>query len=380
MYISKLTLRNWRNFKDFEADLWPRVFIVGPNAVGKSNLLDAIRFLRDVATPGGGLSAAVAKRGGVSRIRSLYARASDVSVAVSIANDDRTTAWRYEVAFTQDNNSRPIVSSEAVWNAHEKVVLRRPDDEDKKDPVRRQQTSLEQIVANREFRGVSQFLQSVAYRHTIPQAVRAPRDFSPQPVQDDPFGRDFLFSIYNTKKNSRDSKLKRITEVLQAAVPQLESLDVQLDPSAGVPHLVARFKHWRSRAAKQSEGELSDGTLRLLGLLWAALEGTGPLLLEEPELSLHPELARRLPGLFWSAMRSRKKVPRQVFISTYSREMMDDEGVSPDEVLVLRPTQEGTVLERCNDADRALFKHRLTVADVLLPKAEPQLQETFTFS
>jgi len=46
MIISRLILRNWRNFRFIDIDLTDRVFIVGPNASGKSNLLDALRFLK----------------------------------------------------------------------------------------------------------------------------------------------------------------------------------------------------------------------------------------------------------------------------------------------------------------------------------------------
>ncbi|MCC6394681.1 MAG: AAA family ATPase, partial [Bryobacterales bacterium] len=49
MIISQLVLRNWRNFRTVDVRLTDRVFIVGPNASGKSNLLDSIRFLRDIA-------------------------------------------------------------------------------------------------------------------------------------------------------------------------------------------------------------------------------------------------------------------------------------------------------------------------------------------
>ena len=76
--IQKIRLRNWKNFADAEVRLARRAFIVGPNAAGKSNLLDALRFLRDVAKPkGGGLQAAVENRGGVSAIRRWSAKPED---------------------------------------------------------------------------------------------------------------------------------------------------------------------------------------------------------------------------------------------------------------------------------------------------------------
>jgi len=74
MLISKIRLKNWRNFLSVDVALRERMFLVGPNACGKSNFLDAIRFLHDVAKPGGGLRRAVEDRGGTSKIRCLAAR------------------------------------------------------------------------------------------------------------------------------------------------------------------------------------------------------------------------------------------------------------------------------------------------------------------
>ncbi len=79
MLISRLKLQNWRNFKRIEVDLRERVFVIGPNASGKSNLLDVFRFLRDVAKPkGGGLQRAVEMRGGMTKVRCLLARSNPV--------------------------------------------------------------------------------------------------------------------------------------------------------------------------------------------------------------------------------------------------------------------------------------------------------------
>lgn len=53
MIVSHIAVKNWRNFQAVEVDLRERQFIVGPNASGKSNLLDVFRFLRDIAKPEG---------------------------------------------------------------------------------------------------------------------------------------------------------------------------------------------------------------------------------------------------------------------------------------------------------------------------------------
>ncbi len=64
-----LHLENWKNFKRVDVVLQGRVFLVGPNAAGKSNFLDVFRFLRDLASPGGGLQEALRRRGGAPGVR-----------------------------------------------------------------------------------------------------------------------------------------------------------------------------------------------------------------------------------------------------------------------------------------------------------------------
>ena len=74
MRITHLGLRNWRTLKNLDVALGERLIIVGANASGKSNLLDSIRFIRDLTLDGGGLQQAVRDRGGISHLRCLYAR------------------------------------------------------------------------------------------------------------------------------------------------------------------------------------------------------------------------------------------------------------------------------------------------------------------
>lgn len=83
MIISRIRLRNWRDFRSANLKLSDRTFIVGPNASGKSNFLDAIRFLRDLAKAGGGLQRALHERGGLSKVRCLAAR-KDPSVEIDV--------------------------------------------------------------------------------------------------------------------------------------------------------------------------------------------------------------------------------------------------------------------------------------------------------
>lgn len=373
--ITRVGVQNWKNFSTVETTLQQRTFIVGPNACGKSNFLDVFRFLRDLTAVGGGLQKAVLSRGGVKALRCLAARRrSHIAVSASMGTAASPERWRYDLAFKDDRNAGPVVVFERVLDDGEEV-LSRPDSEDEQDPVRLRQTHLEQLNVNRKFRPVAEFFASIRYLHLVPQLVREPERVRRK--DDDPFGSDFLDRIATTPTRSREARLARIVKVLQVAVPQLNRLELDRDKH-GLPHLRGRYEHWRFRGAWQNEAQFSDGTLRLLGLLWGILEGGSPLLLEEPEMSLHPEVVRRLPALLAATQRHNK---RQVLLSTHSPDMFRDEGIGVDEVVVMTPSAEGTVVRLVEELGEvsSLLDNGASMAEVILPQTRPPRAEQLLF-
>lgn len=369
MRFSRISLENWRNFGHVDVPLQNRAFLVGPNASGKSNFLDAFRFLRDVVSSGGGFQKSVTDRRGVSIIRNLAARRySDVVIQVALQEKEET-AWRYRIAFAQDKQRQPILKQEKVWRGDE-LILDRPNDADRADEDRLRQTYLEQTFANREFRDVADFFASVHYYHLVPQLVRDPERSIGRHA--DPYGGDFLEQIAGTQKHTRDARLRRIQVALQVAVPQLSEIKLEKD-ERGIPHLYGNYEHWRPQGAWQTEADFSDGTLRLMGLLWSLLEGIGPLLLEEPELSLHPEIVRYIPQMILRVQRDRKRAARQVLMSTHSSDLLRDEGIAPDEVLLFIPSQGGSEVQVGADVDevRQPLEAGLTAAEVVIPHTRP---------
>ena len=377
MRFTHVHLENWRNFTRVNVPLQQRMFLVGPNASGKSNLLDAFRFLRDIVRVGGGLEKAVADRGGVSRLRSLAARRyPEIVVDVEIGEDD-SPEWRYLIAIIQDNRGRTTIKEEKVWKGGE-LLLNRPDDNDLLDKELLHQTHLEQNNSNRNFREIATFFDTIRYYHIVPQLIREPDRSVGKKF--DPYGGDFLEQVASTTKKTQDSRLRRIESALRVAVPQLQKLDIERD-NRGVPHLKGKYEHWRSRGAWQSEVDFSDGTLRLMGLLWALFDGQGPLILEEPELSLHAEVASHVPAMMASIQRSQRRQARQILVSTHSSDLLRDLGIAPDEVLLLRPKQGGTQVEVGIEVKeiRQLLEAGLSVAEAVLPQTRPPKAEQLSF-
>lgn len=378
MIVSHITLRNWRNFQSVDVDLGNRVFLVGPNASGKSNFLDVFRFLRDIAKPGGGLQKAISDRGGIPKIRCLAARReSDVEIEVSLAETAaKDASWKYAIGIKQEVRGyrNPYLTYERVW-AGDQQILNRPDHEDGKDRLRLTQTHLEQISLNQPFRDISKFFDSVQYLHLIPQLIRCPGAFPGPGIPGDPYGQNFLVRVAKTNARTRGSRLKKIEGALRVVVPQLKHL-TDIKDKSGIPHLEATYEHWRPKGAKQREDQFSDGTLRLIGLLWALLEGDSLLLLEEPELSLNSGIVSKLPALMHRLQQQKRSRPkRQVMLSTHSADLLSDKGIGGEEVLLLSPGAEGTdvrvvssIREICD-----LLEGGLSIADAVLPRTVRQM-------
>ena len=123
--FAEIHLENWRNFLNVDVPLQGRVFLVGPNASGKSNFLDVFRFLADIVTVGGGFQEAVLKRGRVSRLRCLATRRNpDIVVHVGLGNPSGESGWDYELHFSQDNRQQPVVKKERVLRRGEEILAR----------------------------------------------------------------------------------------------------------------------------------------------------------------------------------------------------------------------------------------------------------------
>lgn len=380
MQIKRIQLKNWLNYQKLDTgELADRVFIIGPNASGKSNLLDALRFLRDVALPagkkpqGGGLQNAVAEtRGGLSKVRCLNARNdTEVRLIITLLSDTEEE-WIYDLGFKGEGkaNNRIKVTREVVTKDGRELISR-PNKADKKDPEQLTQTYLELTNANVEFRELSHFFSETTYLHLVPQLLKYGSKIGGNVIESDPFGQGFLQRIAAVNEKTRKSRLKRIQKALDTVVPQFNELRFEQDKVTGLNHLEANFNHWRPTGAWQRENQLSDGTLRLIGLLWSLMEGSSLLLLEEPELSLNEEIVRQLSKAI-RKIQSQAKTRRQVFITTHSEALLSERSIGPDEVLRLATTANGTEIQPLDAQETIMFNSGMSVAEVLLASVKPE--------
>lgn len=376
LYISRLQLFNWKNFHECDVNISPRCFIIGANAAGKSNLLDAIRFLRDIARQGGGLQNAVEQRGGVTKIRCLAARQrTDIFIETELRDmESGELRWKYSLKIKNVGGgimkNQAEVLEEIVYDATKREnILRRSSDDEKEDTETLKYTHLEQATVNGSFRAIRNAFSDVEYLNVIPQLVRESGSTLLTSGKEDYYGRNFLNRLSLLPERTRKSYLNRISKILSSVVPQLEELSFKKD-DMGIPHIEARYKHWRKRGSKQDETVFSDGTLRLIGFLFAMSDGNGIILLEEPEINLNSGIVEQMPEYIASIQRSRK---RQVFVTTHSYEMLSNEGIRMSEVLVLDTSDEGTKVEVVSNIPslKAIIDTGMSVGDAVMPYVKP---------
>ena len=371
MLITHLVLKNWRNFRSLDVPLREVSFLLGPNASGKSNVLDVFRFLRDVSkTQGGGLQKAVADRGGMTKLRCLHARQDPgVQIEVSLSESaDESPVWRYVLGFEGKGSQQILISKEQVWQGS-RLLIDRPTQKDVDDHMLLTQTHLEQIQTNAGFRELVEFFGATTYLHLVPQLLKFADKIGGQRLEDDPFGQGFLERLAKTPEKTRNARLRKIETALAMAVPQFKQLDFKTDV-LGHPHLHARYEHHRPNAGWQSEEQFSDGTLRLLGLLWALQEGTSLLLLEEPEISLNDAIVKEIP-LMLNRLQRNKKIRRQIILSTHSEALLSNPGIDGRGVILLEAGKNGSTARTVNEEEALDLRAGLSVADVVLPKTRP---------
>lgn len=379
MRISRLKLRNWRNFRNVEvSDLPGVVYVVGPNGSGKSNFLDALNFLGDVANPaGGGLQDAVRKRGGMGRVRCMYASESaDVEIEIDLSDDRRNILWTYGLTLRSSKQTEgPFVARELVIRHYKtrpsKKVHHRVCGKKNKIPSQFFKTGFEQLEVGKDFRSLSEFLKQIKYYYPVPQLIRFGAQIGGELLIDDPFGQNFINHMLLTDREVRINRIKKIQQSLKSVIPDMDNLNLRLDKESGRPHLEVKLKRFNGhRRPTLQEDQLSDGTIRLIAMLWICHEVPGrPVIIEEAELSINDGIVEDLSMLFEKSLEgSREK--GQLFVSTHNGSLLSNPGINPEGLVVLKRAKEGSNAEKMNDSEWSVAEAGFPPYDAVFTSVE----------
>lgn len=289
--------------------------------------------------------------------------------------ESEVAAWSYSLTFKHTGggirkNEVTIIQERVCQQGQ--VILDRSEQSEGEDEVTLKYTHLEQPTVNKSFRELKNFFDNIEYLNIVPQLVRESDSIMLTIGKEDYFGRNLIQRIARLNDPTRFAYLRQINNILRLAVPQMTNLSLVKD-EMGIPHLEATYQHWRARGSKQQEHQFSDGTLRLIGFIFALLDSKGLTLLEEPESNLHTAIVAQLPEFIAKIQRT-KAEDRQVILTTHSYDILSNEGIAGNEVVLLCPTAEGTEVRSINDIDtiKAALDAGFTVADTVIPYSKPE--------
>jgi predicted ATPase len=110
--LRKLTLHNWKSFRESSLNIDQLTILIGTNASGKSNPLDALEFLNriasatDISTALSGDASTEQIRGGIDW--AAYGQEDSFSISVLIGTDDERTDYEYEIAITLEGGAAEL--------------------------------------------------------------------------------------------------------------------------------------------------------------------------------------------------------------------------------------------------------------------------------
>ena len=352
---------------------------MGPNGIGKSNLLDALRFISDIARSGGGLSLALASRGGLEKIKFAAAKNKDlVELTIHLADSPLSgTYYRYSLGLTNDKSGASRLAYERVLRSGE-LILDRPNRDDASDPLRLASTYLERADSIKsgsdpDIKEITTFLGSIRYLNFMPELFRCQDPFPPADVPGDPYGRKILQRAVELHHSERDRRIKVIEDVLKIAVPQMPKFRFSVS-SSGDPRLEGTFDIGRPRT-KHLQDQLSDGILSAFAILWSFLEEGPLLLLDKPEANLNRGTIHHICLIMYlSTVMGQKK---QLIMSTHSAEFLKDNinPVKPQEIILLRfgDNNEGTTALLASSVPPIIrdMKKGMRADEIILDYAQP---------
>ena len=376
-FITRIILRNYKSIAACDVRLHPLMFLVGPNGAGKSNFLDALRFVADALNSS--LDHAIRDRGGINDVRRRSGgHPNHFSIRLDFTLPDGSTGhYAFRIGTRKreerrENRGEYKVQTEEcrLWEPQlftEKQYFRVDDGvvtSSVKVPPAATMDRLYLVNASGlpEFRPVYEAFSRMGFYSLNPDEIRALQ--APDPG--DLLIRDGsnLASVF--AQLSPPVK-ERIEEYLAAVVPGVQGVDVKK-----IGHMetlefrqgVAGAKHpWRFLA-----NNMSDGTLRVLGILVALFQENGDaqkraLLvgIEEPEVALHPAAA----GVLLDGLRDAAD-KTQVIITSHSPDLLDDKNLEVESILAVEARAGNTVVAGVHEAGRSALGNRLYTTGELL--------------
>lgn len=345
--LDYITVEGFKSIAKIEKlTLKPVNVLIGPNGSGKSNFIGVFAFLHAIRD--GQLRDYVTQAGGADKVLHFGSKTTkEIRVHLSFKNE--VNQYELELAATDDDGLFP--SSEKVYFWDKDRYPKKPFDDSLSPRGRGREAGISDPDAKDHIqKWVRKRLGGWRVYHLHDTSSSSPMRRTAK-VDDNDFLRDdgsnlASFLYYLHEKESTSYSLIRRT--IQQVAPFFD--DFRLKPLRLKPDDIKI--EWKHRNSDQyfDAASLSDGTLRFIALATLFLQGKEYLpsvvLVDEPELGLHPYAIEVLASLIRQASKS-----TQVIVSTQSSLLLDH--FDPEDVLVANRAAGATQLERLDSTKLA---------------------------
>jgi predicted ATPase len=392
--IRSLTLKGFRSVRAERIEFDNPTFLVGRNGSGKSNVVDAFAFLAEAMTEP--LRAVISRRGGLSAIRHKGSASLGLAVEFGWIGDDVESGYyafeviatpklggtahfelireQCRVTFTGDQTyvfDREACGADEVEDDGER--LDRFESNVLEHPYLLQDSLLLPVVGgHKKFAPVVRVLAGMRVYSIEPARVREPQDPDGGEALR-PDGSN-LASVLRLIGQHSPRKLERIGELLTAVLPQT----ISVRPAEQGNKVTVQFTQEQpgGKSVLFDAFSMSDGTLRALGLIIACLfQPSEPtvLVIEEPEISLHPGAIGLILDLLEIAGGE-----TQLLVTTQSPELLDAKWIEDRHLRIVIWRQGSTLVTSIGTgARKSLREHlmgagELLKANVLEPEFTPE--------
>lgn len=360
--ITRVRIKNYKSLADVDVRLGRLTILVGRNGTGKSNFIDALRFVSEGIR---NLNEAITNRNGITRLRRWSPDSQTphiVSIIINIEDDQFKGEYEIEIA-SDEKGSNEIdyyVSRERcsiqTENEFKEYMITKGDpikSLPELDQVQIKDTELYLSILSRKspFDRLYQILKELTFYTIDPELLRKPQPSSMSRMLNKN-GTNLGAVLQSMQKNESE----RLDEVRWALGKVVEGITgVQVEEVAN--YFVIQFKHDLAEGLDTffNASQESEGTLRLLGLLVALYQDRIPWLvvIEEPEKAIHPGVLALLHGV----MRVTSEVRCQLIVTTHSPDLIDK--ASANDLRIVEMENGVTKIAPIDEADCEIIYKKL---------------------
>ena len=351
MKLTGMRASLYKSLQNVQLSLGALNVLIGANASGKSNILDALRFLSE-GLRARDFSESVNSRGGITHLAWKGSPAECFELETLYDDAGRLFSWkvivrRQQHGFTvaeqveeREAGEPPSLLLDATngqtswWSAQAKG-------NQVKMSLSPTGCALASACADESFpaRRIGEFIQRWGFFDPSPPILRRAAMMTDGDILD-PYGRNLAARLYALSEAPDGGKtFQRIVAATQLVLGVPERLEFRTSEVDGRVHFV---QHEPGLMYGVHQVGASSGTLRMLALMTALFGETGASLvgIEEPENHVHPSALKAFAEYLRDASHD-----VQIVVTTHSPLLLDYLP-APEELAVVRRTEAGTVVHR----------------------------------